>query len=231
MLRDALVLFDIDGTLLHVAEEIAFVRAFHELYGDGVDASWPEQATASDCGYIRVVLSRTLRRPATDAEVDQLAARFVAHLEETVTSGIAPVRPVRGAAEFVAACAAGAPIGIATGCIEPSARLKLRHAQLDHHFPCGGYSLRETRRAEIVARAITAAERYYGRRFAPERVVSIGDGVWDVEVARELGLRFIGINERSRGRERLRQAGAEVVLDDFAAEAKLWEIVARLLDG
>ncbi|HUI27328.1 MAG TPA: HAD family hydrolase [Candidatus Kryptonia bacterium] len=230
-MNDLLLLFDIDGTLLHVAEEVAFARAFQDLYGDGVDVSWPEAVTASDTSFVAAVIARAVGRTATDAEVAAVLARFVAHLEHTVASGLTPIRPVAGAKEFVAHCATTAPIAIATGCVEPSARVKLRHAQLDEHFPCGGFSVRETRRADIVQRAIAAAEEYYGRRFAPADVVSFGDRSWDVEAARELGLRFVGVSQSQRGRDRLRRDGAAVVLSDFIDHAEIWNAIAALRGG
>jgi len=230
-MNDLLLLFDIDGTLLHVAEEIAFVRAFQDLYGDGVDVSWPEATTASDTSFVAAVIARATGCTATDAQVAEVLARFVAHLEQTVVSGLTPVQAVAGAKEFVMQCAASASVAIATGCVEPSARVKLRHAQLDDHFPCGGFSARETRRAEIVERAIAAAQRHYGRRFAPVDVVSFGDRSWDIEAARELGLRFVGINRSRRGRDQLRRDGATVVLSDFTDPAAIWNAIGTLRRG
>lgn len=227
-MNDLLLLFDIDGTLLHVAEEVAFVRAFQEIYGEGVDASWPEAVTASDSSFVAAIVERAVGRAATEAEVATVLARFVAHLEETVSTGLTPVRPVAGAKEFVARYATTVPIAIATGCVEPSARVKLRYAALDEHFLCGGYSSRESRRAEIVQRAIAAAERCYGRRFAPADIISFGDRSWDVEAARELQLQFVGINQSRRGREHLRREGATVVLNDFTDPAAIWNAIATL---
>ncbi|MBI1815802.1 MAG: HAD family hydrolase [Deltaproteobacteria bacterium] len=224
-MNDTLLLFDIDGTLIHVAEEIAYVQAFRELYGAAIDASWPPNVTASDTSYIGAVIARALGRTATAEEIAHVVTRFVTHLERTIVTGVAPVRRLAGAAEFVAACAQTAPVAIATGCVEPSARVKLRYAELEHLFPCGGFSTSETRRADIVQRAIAVAERHYGRRFAPAHIVSFGDGVWDVEAARELGLRFVGINESERGRQRLAAAGAEVVVRDFTDAAAIWRII------
>lgn len=230
-MHDALLLFDIDGTLVHVAEEIAFVRAFADVFGEGVDARWPVGVTASDTSFIAAVVTRCTGQVATEAEVANVVERFVAHLDETVTTGLTPVRPVAGAREFVATCAARGPVAIATGCVEPSARLKLRHAGIEHHFGCGGFSTQEVNRAEIVQRAIHAAERHYGRRFAPSQIVSLGDGPWDVDAARALDLHFIGINERPRGREKLAAAGASFVVPDFTDDAAIWRAIAEFVAG
>jgi phosphoglycolate phosphatase-like HAD superfamily hydrolase len=221
-MKNILVLFDIDGTLLHVAEEVAFAQTFHDLYGDGVDLSWPNDAPVSDVGFITAVVSRQLGRPAREADVARVVDRFVYHLERLIADGTTPVRRLRGVEGFIEGCTQTAAVAIATGCVEPSARVKLRHAELLHHFPCGGFSQREAHRREIVERAIRAAEHHYQRGFEPTRIVSVGDGTWDVDVARHLGLRFVGINESEEGRRRLRRAGATTVLADYTDADSLW---------
>jgi phosphoglycolate phosphatase-like HAD superfamily hydrolase len=47
-----------------------------------------------------------------------------------------------------------------------------------------------------------------------DAITSVGDAVWDVKAARDVGYRFIGIGCRDNA-ARLRQAGAELVFDDF----------------
>jgi phosphoglycolate phosphatase len=215
-----LLLFDIDGTLLHVAEEAAFARAFRELCGDDVDLSWPVDAAVSDISFISAVLQRAIGRVPSEGEIAAATDLFVRYLEEGITGGLLPVRTVRGAGGFLRACA-GSAVAIATGCVEPSARVKLRQAGFEGYFPCGGFSIGERRRAEILMRAIAAAEGQYDRRFAPADIVSFGDGPWDVQAAREAGVRFIGINESDHGRDRLRRAGASLVVSDFTDAAAI----------
>ena len=105
--------------------------------------------------------------------------------------------------------AKGWQIAVATGGWGPSARLKLSVAELaidDAVFACAddGRS-----RADIVRLARDRAEAFYGRRF--DRVVSIGDGVWDVQTAIELDMPFVGIGT-GNARDQLRRAGASIVL-------------------
>ena len=57
------------------------------------------------------------------------------------------------------------------------------------------------------------AEAFYARRF--DRVVSIGDGVWDVQTAIELDVPFVGIGIGARA-DQLRLAGASIVLPDYS---------------
>jgi phosphoglycolate phosphatase-like HAD superfamily hydrolase len=215
MASKLLCLFDIDGTLVHVAEEVAFAQAFREQCGPSVDLSFTPGIVVSDTAYIHDVLTRALGRPAAAAEIAALVDRFVHLLDGFALSGDAPVRPVAGAASFLASLKPRAALAVSTGCVEPSARMKLRHAGFDAVFRCGGFSSGEASRAEIVRRAIGAAEHCYATRF--DRVVLFGDGPWDLTSAREAEIEFIGINEHPRGRDRLRDAGAQHVFPDFAA--------------
>jgi phosphoglycolate phosphatase len=219
-----LCLFDIDGTLVHVAEELAFAEAFQEQFGPTVDLSFTPGLLVSDTAYVHDVLSRAYGRAAAASEIAALLARFVALLDAHVASGAAPLRTVAGATPFLAALAVRAPLAISTGCVEPSARLKLRHAGLEQTFPCGGFSTGERSRTDIVRRAIAAAERCYATHF--DRVVLFGDGPWDPSSAREAEIEFIGINELERGRARLLDAGAAHVFADFADA----DAIFRLLD-
>src|SRR5262249_47043796 len=71
-----LCLFDIDGTLLQVAEEVAFAQAFQHHCGPSVDVSFSPGLLVSDSAYIHDVLTRSYGRPATAAERAALIARF-----------------------------------------------------------------------------------------------------------------------------------------------------------
>jgi phosphoglycolate phosphatase-like HAD superfamily hydrolase len=217
-------LFDVDGTLVHVAEELAFAQAFREQCGATVDLSFSPGLLVSDTAYIHDVLTRSYGRAAAAAEIDALVARFVAALDALTTSGDAPVRAVAGAHAFLEVLAPHAPVALSTGCVEPSARLKLRRVGLEAAFRCGGFSSAERSRADIVRRAIAAAEQTYATRF--ERAVLFGDGPWDIESAREAGIAFVGINEHERGRARLRAAGAEHVFADFTDAAAILRVLA-----
>jgi len=222
-----LILFDVDGTLVHVAEELAFARALHEHCGGPVDLGFAADMVISDDGYVRGVLRRAGLTHG-DGDVDAALARFVSHLRSALAAAELTVRPVAGASALVEALDGRAALALATGCVEPSARVKLAAVGLDAAFPCGGFSQRERARADIVVRAIAAAAAHYGRTFGSGDIVYVGDGPWDVVAAREAGARFVGVNEHATGRERLLAAGAEVVFEDFRDVA---QVTTSLLGG
>jgi phosphoglycolate phosphatase-like HAD superfamily hydrolase len=68
-------------------------------------------------------------------------------------------------------------------------------------------------REEIVRLARDRAAKLRGGSY--DRVVSIGDGVWDVRTAIDLDVPFIGIAAEERA-DRLRGAGAMIVLADYS---------------
>jgi phosphoglycolate phosphatase-like HAD superfamily hydrolase len=68
-------------------------------------------------------------------------------------------------------------------------------------------------RADIVRLARDRAEAFYRCQF--DRVVSIGDGVWDLQTAIELDMPFLGIGTGDRA-DWLRRAGAAIVLPDYS---------------
>ena len=51
-------------------------------------------------------------------------------------------------------------------------------------------------REEIVASAIEKAKKYYGIDDF-EHIISFGDGLWDATTAENLGLHFVGVNEKN----------------------------------
>jgi phosphoglycolate phosphatase-like HAD superfamily hydrolase len=95
-----------------------------------------------------------------------------------------------------------------------SARFKLASAGL----PVGGIPWASaddaSDRVEILRTAIQRAGRRYSQ-VAFEKVVSIGDGVWDVRAAKALGIVFLGLAADDKA-GRLVEEGASCVLPDFS---------------
>ena len=74
-----------------------------------------------------------------------------------------------------------------------------------------------------MTRAIENAETTYGKRF--KNSIYIGDGVWDYQASKELGMDFIGIDNAENGK--LKQLGAAFVFSDFTDSKS---IVSKILN-
>lgn len=212
-----LLLFDIDGTLLTIEEELAFADAFKERLGIDPDLNWDRFKSNTDWGVAFELLQEHLGRTPDDAEVVDAVDLFVKFLREHMGSGRTPIVPTPGAGEFVRrAHREGHALGLATGCVLDSARAKIEPMGLNPLFPVGGFGDRRFERAELLRDALDAAQTHWNREFRPEQVCYFGDRTWDIEAARALGLHFVGVAVTPEARERLERAGAKRVIEDFA---------------
>lgn len=213
-----LAIFDIDGTLTdtNAVDDECFLLAAadaFELDAGGLD--WTGAPHVTDSTIARWMSEHHRGRAATSAELDGLVRRFLALLEEQLARSPARFAPIAGAVGLLPSLrAAGWDVALATGGWGRSARFKLTAAGI--HEPelvlaCADDGLT---REEIVllARDRAAAEH---RRESYTRIVSVGDGVWDVRTAANLGIPFVGVGAGERA-ARLREAGASVVLSTFA---------------
>ncbi|MDX1406912.1 MAG: hypothetical protein R3330_02230, partial [Saprospiraceae bacterium] len=103
-------------------------------------------------------------------------------------------------------------VAIATGGWQHCAQFKLEAGGLDLAGCPIATSDDHFDRRVIVQTAIHRSLHMSGAS-SLDSVTYIGDGLWDLHAARELGVRFVGMDLRQNGR--LQQAGAELVLQDL----------------
>jgi len=213
----ALILFDIDGTLLDMkgAGRRSFIRALKRVFGIDDDIAYISFAGATDLDVFRRIAERLEISPTPE----QTRAFFEALPEElnrTVREETPVCFPgVKILLETLTAMEDRALLGIVTGNIEPCARIKLRHFDLHHHFVLGAFGCEHADRNELARRAFARArERAPGIAFDP--VSLIGDTPSDVEAARILGATAIAVATGRCGRDELIKAGADAVLDDLS---------------
>jgi phosphoglycolate phosphatase-like HAD superfamily hydrolase len=211
-----LVIFDIDGTLTRTNEvdEECYVRAFEEECGfTGIDTDWSTYPSYTDTAIALELYARHQGREPGVEEIDRVRRRFFTLLESAFAGAPHQFTEIPGAAEALRRLRRdpGYRVALATGAWEPSARLKLRGAGLEVNGLPLATSDDSPLREEVVRRAISLAEAEAGPF---ESVVSVGDGLWDFQVARALGLGFIGVASGERA-DRLRRAGAGMVIESF----------------
>lgn len=211
-----LAVFDVDGTLLDnlAAEDACFVQALRDGLGlREISCAWETYQHVSDQGVACEAYYRQFGTVPPPGLVAHTIDRFVQEL--AFAHSAQPFTAVRGATELLAILPAhGWAIALATGAWRRAAEFKLAAAGIDIGAVPMATAEDGPARVEIVTAAIARAEVHYCAAF--DRVIAVGDGVWDVATARALGLPFVGLASAARA-ERLRRAGAASVLDDFAA--------------
>ena len=212
-----LAIFDVDGTLVqsYELEGECFVAAFHDAFGIGdIDTDWGRYDHVTDPGIAaQIIRERRGREPGAD-ELVRLQSAFQVRLAEAAGRADA-FAPVPGAAGLLTALRArpGWTLALATGGWRNAARLKIGRAGLDLDDVPAAHGEDGPSRHAIVTAAIARAKEHAGvDDFAGS--VCIGDGVWDVHTATDLGLPCIGIGSGPRA-ERLASAGAFRVFPDF----------------
>ena len=217
-----LAVFDIDGTLTQTNEvdDECYLRAICEVLGLDVSPDWADAPHVTDSALASWICERYGGRPLRQGETAEILSRLIEHLQAALREQPHRFAPIAGASDvFTRLRTRGWDSVMATGAWEPSARLKLRAIGLDTDGTALTTSSDAATRIEILELAV--------RRTAQDhsRVVSIGDGAWDVEAARRLGWPFIGIGTGARA-ERLRNAGARVVLADLSDTEALLDALA-----
>lgn len=215
-----LAVFDIDGTLARTVglDDRCYLSAFELEFGFRPEESdWSAYEHTTDSWIATEILRRRWGREPEPEAIDRHRRRFVALLDEARRESPDGFRQVPGAGTLLEAIARRPDwrAALATGAWLESARLKLAAAGI----PWDGLPLATNEdgatREEIVTAAIERARSLAGgleRDF--EKIVSVGDGVWDVRAARRLGLAFVGVGE-GRGARALEAAGAGTVLADL----------------
>jgi phosphoglycolate phosphatase-like HAD superfamily hydrolase len=223
-----LVVFDIDGTLTQTnrVDEICFLRALAETHGI-VDTSphWETCPHVSDSGMTQHLFQRLFGRDARDDEARAIKLRLVDLLEEHHRIDQSFFAEIPGAAETFnqRAQSRGWARAIATGCWQLSAEMKLRAASINHEGVPAGFAEDGVAREAIVSAAIERSRVSY-RHEKFDRIVSVGDGVWDVRTAARLGLAFVGVGNGAQA-ETLREAGAKHVISDFEEAGRFFELL------
>jgi phosphoglycolate phosphatase-like HAD superfamily hydrolase len=213
-----LAIFDVDGTLTRTnsVDDECFVQALADVYAvRGINTNWAEYPHATDSGItLHIFQERFGRAPAAD-ELKRLKERFVDLLNERYHSHPVLFAEVPGAALALGRLKRESQwaIGVATGCWRASALLKLKVAGIEIKGVPAAFAENELSREGILQSAVSQALNLY-RLSSFERIVSIGDGLWDVRAAVHLGLAFLGVGDKE-GEARLRRAGATQVIEDF----------------
>jgi len=212
-----LAVFDIDGTLVdHFGpDEACFVRAFADAFGvQEISTNWMEyEHPGTDLGVLEEVIRTRCGRPPTAKDVARYIECYLALL--SAQRARFPLGQIPGADAILTLLADHQEwrCAIATGGWQRSAKFKIASAGLSLDGIPSAFAEDGPSREDIVLRAIERATILAGVD-AFERVVVLGDALWDVRTAERLHLPFVGVG-RETSRDILLTAGAWHVVGDF----------------
>ena len=213
MTKPAVVLFDVDETLVHTGGSGArsWMAAFEKLYGIRADIGEHSSAGETDPQVARATFRGVLGRdPATD-ELGKLYAQYLLHLAEDIwiSEGY---RVLPGAEQILLGLgAAGVMLGLVSGAMEGAARTKLAPANLNRFFVFGAYGSDSPDRAELTKLAIDKATRLHDE-LTPAQVYVVGDTPHDMEATVAAGAVPVGVASGHYSTDELVAAGGVHVL-------------------
>lgn len=213
--RMIVILFDIDGTLIHSGG--AGLAALHCAVREefGVD----EPCHVSLSGRTDRGIARDLFQahdvPQTEENWRRFRSCYLKHLRQQLPLRNGAVLP--GVTSLVTALANrdGVTLGLLTGNVREGASIKLSHYQLQHHFAFGGFGDHHLHRDDVAREALQASRERVGETLRPDRVWVIGDTPLDVSCAKAIGAKSIAVATGSHPRAELSASHPDVVVDDL----------------
>lgn len=226
----ALILFDIDGTLLLSGRAglRAMTRAFAQTFGVADAFAGALFAGRTDSYLVSEAL-KAAGLPDTAGNHARFRDAYVPLLEEEIQQpGTGHKGLMPGARELIEALVEHDHLHLAllTGNYRRAAEVKLTHFELWDFFEWGAFSDDAADRNALVPIARQRAEIYDVPADALDRVIVIGDTPHDIECARVAGAQSIAVATGGHSVDELRAAGADVVLVDLSDTER---VVALLL--
>jgi phosphoglycolate phosphatase len=222
-----LVLFDIDGTLVHTggAGVKAFAKVFADEFGakDGFEKL--KFAGRTDVSLVREFF-RYHNIADTPENLTRFFERYVFWLDYILAHSRTEACP--GIWEFIAELQTSSEpplIGLLTGNIRLGAEIKLRHFDLWKNFETGAFADDSEDRDEIAAVAKQRASRILGKNLRGEEVLVIGDTPLDIRCGRAIGAKVLAVATGGATLEELKRHQPDWAVND------LREITAKEVCG
>jgi len=196
MIKDTLIIFDIDGTLLfsNKIDSECFAQTFLERYG----VTFP----SIDWNYFPHVTDHTIFREAyheihqqypDNSEIEDFRKKFVERIQQARMKSPEAFMMVPGAKSLFHHLETNkVALGIGTGGWLAPASVKLKHVNLYHEELVVSAADQKHKREDIVQEAIDRCEKKYGKT---KRMVYVGDALWDIKTCRNMEIPMIGLRK------------------------------------
>lgn len=217
-----LIIFDIDDTLTKSAEkhQEAYLNTMIHLGFFHINTNWGDYLHHTDSYILKINYENNFDENFNSSFIDRFENSMLENLQL-----VQPITEVKGANKMLTLLAKNASYAItfATGSLLKPALLKLKQAKLPFNNALLSASNTALIREDVVKEAIEKAKLFYDvDEFA--EIISVGDGIWDLKTAKNLGLHFLGIGKKHQ--IEFKEQGA-VCIKDWT-EFKLLEIEKKL---
>ena len=190
-----LIVFDIDDTLTKSENQhqLAYVNTMKEFGITKINQNWKSYKHHTDSYILKENYENNLSTKFNFSFIENFENRMT----ELILS-LKKVSEIKGAKNIINFFTNKTDyvISFATGSLLEPAFIKLNQANIKYNkdLVIGSNEIYE--REEIVKKSINKAKEFYNIN-SFKNIISVGDGIWDLKTARNLGLHFIGIGMKN----------------------------------
>ena len=212
-----LVLFDIDGTLIHSggAGQKAFARVCATEFNIPNGTASLSFAGRTDPAIVREFFLRHQIEPSAE-NFQRFFDCYVFWLDHLLGQLEGQVLP--GAPELIhdiQALRRPPVVGLLTGNIHLGAQIKLTHYQLWDHFRIGGFGDDHEDRNQIAMIARDRGTRLLGKKLRGEEILVIGDTPLDIACANAIDAKILAVATGGYRREQLAEYSPTWAVEDL----------------
>lgn len=221
-----LLLFDIDGTLLHThgLGRHTVGDAMQATLGRAVSTDHVSFSGKTDPQIFREILATEVAERDLDEAVATAVAAYQASVRERIPAAQVSALPgVRPLLDHLATT--DFPLGLLTGNLQPMAYLKLSRVDLGGFFPFGAFGSDHEDRNCLPEVALARAEQHTGQRYEGKDVVVIGDTPRDIACGQAVGAFTVAVATGRYERDALAEHMPDLLLDTLEETERLLEAV------
>lgn len=224
----ALILFDVDGTLLITggATTRCIWRAAEATFGRALDRC-PLIAGQLD-QQLFLSIARHCGIADGPAYLEPYKLRYIAELEAELQKTRHQVKVMPGIVELLEKLSQQSPdtvVGLLTGNFRESTMLKLRYAGLDRfNFPIGAFAEDGNERADLVGAALRQFSAL-GEISEPGKAIIVGDTPRDITTARQTGCKVLAVATGAYSLAQLESERPDAAVANLTDPTPLYELL------
>jgi len=228
----ALLLFDIDGTLMLSggAGRDALHRSFKELFDvDDATAGIRLHGQTDPQIFADILKARNLDPDPTGEAFHAVRERYIRYLAQGIQDAPAELMPGIPVLLDLLSQTAGFYLSLVTGNIEEGARTKLSRFDLNRYFDTGGYGSDSAERRDLVPIAIDRVRKTTGQEFEKFRVVVIGDTEKDIDCGKFNGVKTVAVATGGTTYEHLESTQPDSLFRNFSDSDAVYQTLLTLV--
>jgi phosphoglycolate phosphatase-like HAD superfamily hydrolase len=196
------VIFDIDGTLTNTTEidDLCYTEAIAATFNfSDFNTNYGHYENTTDSGILNQLSLERRNRPCTVTEIEDFIDCFCNLLEKAYEKKADHFREIPKAGKIINALSRNEDlrVGLATGGWKQSALFKLQCAGINIEG-CSAASFAQDAfaRRDIIGHTIAKMNKRHNASPELSDIIYVGDGNWDYQATQQLGIKFIGIDNR-----------------------------------